>query len=315
MYPRLLTLPRLRARGSLARPAHAAHLRLPARDRLRRGALGRLARGAPRQGLDAGARHGHGGLGADRGPVGAKLLLVLVDFQLLPAQPARALSHLPERRRLLRRPDRRRSRRVVVRRRHSLGGWRTADALAPGRRAGPGDRAARLLRRRLLLGQGHERCLGGHLHRRLRGAPGGHADGHAAASQPALRVVRGVPDLRVPALARCRASASTARSRSPTSRSTRPCASRSSSCAATPTAATGSAASSRPRRSSRSCCCWARPCCCRAASRAGPSGGRSRLTGGRGPRARRRGRRRPACGSTPGSRGGCPPSPAPACSR
>ena len=61
----------------------------------------------------------------------------------------------------------------------------------PRRRDRPGDRPARLLLRRLLLGQGHERAVGGHVHGRLRGARGRHADRHAPPPEPAVRVGRG----------------------------------------------------------------------------------------------------------------------------
>src|SRR6185436_4015330 len=103
--------------------------------------------------------------------------------------------------RLLRRPDRRRARGLVVL------PAPPPPRLVDGRRARsrrgarPGDRPARLLRRRLLLGQAHEPALGRDLHGRLRVARGRHADGHAAAPEPALRIGRGLPDLRVPAVA------------------------------------------------------------------------------------------------------------------
>ena len=65
------------------------------------------------------------------GLVGAKLLLVVVEWRYYARTRASSLDP-PERRRLLRRPHRRRSRRLVVRPPPRPAGWQTADVLAPG---------------------------------------------------------------------------------------------------------------------------------------------------------------------------------------
>ena len=201
-----------------------------------------VSRQARREGLDAGTRHRHGRVGAHRRAARARSCCSSPSTGATsPGSRARSLSIFQSGGRLLRR---------------AVGGllvaWlvraplqlpRLAHRRRPGARGHhrPGDRAAGLLLRRLLLGQAHAGPLGGDLHRRVRRPHGRHADGRALPPEPALRVGRRLPHLLLPRSGSPRASASTARSPSPTSRSTRPSASPSSSGAATPTAAPGSA--------------------------------------------------------------------------
>ena len=80
--------------------------------------------------------------------------------------------------------------------------WRTADVLAPGGGARTGHRTPGLPGRRLLLRQARRTSPWAVTFRDMQASrSGGHAAGHAPASDAALRVDRHDPDLRLPDLA------------------------------------------------------------------------------------------------------------------
>ena len=92
--------------------------------------------------------------------VGAKLLLLVTDFQTFTSQPARAADARALGRRLLRRPDPRRRRRALVHPPRRPAAVDDVRCVRAGHRARPRRRPLRLLLRRLLLRQADDAAVG-----------------------------------------------------------------------------------------------------------------------------------------------------------
>ena len=129
--------------------------------------------------------------------VGAKLLLLVVDFQQFTGNPRELLDARAVRRRVLRRPDRSPS----PSRSGTSGGiglplWTTTRCVRAGHRARPRRRPLRLPVRRLLLRQADDGAVGDHVSRPVRGGQRRHAARRAAAPDAALRSGRRAADPR-----------------------------------------------------------------------------------------------------------------------